>query len=62
MIYGILRDIASEKNTKRIRYDHAQQAVLAKGFTNDQFEETLEAYEELGVLMVDSARKWITFL
>ena len=62
VIYGIIRDIASEKNTKRIRYEVARQAVLAKGFTNNQFEETLEDYEELGVLMVNTARTWITFV
>ncbi|XP_072033862.1 DNA replication licensing factor mcm7-like [Amphiura filiformis] len=62
VIYGIVRDDASDKNSNRIKYDHAKQAVLAKGFTNDQFEETVEAYEELGVWMRDQARKWINFL
>ncbi|XP_033100324.1 DNA replication licensing factor mcm7-A-like [Anneissia japonica] len=62
VIFGILRDMATEKKTKRIKYTDASASCLAKGFTPDQFEEALEAYEELNIWQINNAKTTITFV
>ena len=62
VIYSIVRDMASDGKMKTLKYSDARQGVLAKGFTNDQFEEALEAYEELNVWIVNHAKTKITFV
>ncbi|XP_071838223.1 DNA replication licensing factor mcm7-B-like [Apostichopus japonicus] len=62
VIYSIVRDMASDGKKKSLKYNDARQGVLAKGFTNDQFEEALEAYEELNVWIINHAKTRITFV
>ena len=38
----------------------ARNRVIARGFTNDQFEEAIEEYEELNVFTVNAARTRLT--
>lgn len=54
--------MASDRKKKSLKYNDARQGVLAKGFTNDQFEEALEAYEELNVWIINHAKTRITFV
>ena len=38
----------------------ARNRAIARGFTNDQFEEAIEEYEELNVFTVNAARTRLT--
>ncbi|XP_077867906.1 DNA replication licensing factor mcm7-like, partial [Saccoglossus kowalevskii] len=62
VIFGIVRDIIRDKNVRSIKYEDARQSSLAKGFTPDQFEEAIEAYEELNVWQVNAAKTRITLV
>ncbi|XP_022088153.1 DNA replication licensing factor mcm7-like [Acanthaster planci] len=60
VIFSIIREMVSGKQS--VKFADARQTCLAKGFTNDQFEEALDAYEELNVWQVNNARTKITFV
>ncbi|XP_038070926.1 DNA replication licensing factor mcm7-A-like isoform X2 [Patiria miniata] len=60
VVFSIIREMVSGKQS--VKFADARQTCLAKGFTNDQFEEALDAYEELNVWQVNNARTKITFV
>ncbi|XP_041482371.1 DNA replication licensing factor mcm7-like [Lytechinus variegatus] len=62
VIYRIVCDAISEMSGRSIKYTEARQACLAKGYTNDQYEEAIEAYEELNVWQVNTAKTKITLV
>ncbi|XP_072180033.1 DNA replication licensing factor mcm7-A-like [Diadema setosum] len=62
VIYRIVCDVISEHGSRSVKYTEARQACLAKGYTNDQFEEAVEAYEELNVWQVNTAKTKITLV
>ena len=43
-----------------IKMADARNRAIARGFTNDQFEEAIEEYEELNVFSVNSSRTRLT--
>ena len=43
-----------------IKMADARNRAIARGFTNDQFEEAVEEYEELDVFTVNAARTRLT--
>ena len=43
-----------------IKMADARNRAIARGFTNDQFEEAIEEYEELNVFTVNAARTRLT--
>ena len=40
----------------------ARSRAIARGFTNDQFEEAIEEYEELNVFQINAQRTRLTFV
>ncbi|XP_033638328.1 DNA replication licensing factor mcm7-B-like [Asterias rubens] len=60
VVFSIIREMVSGRQS--VKFADARQSCLAKGFTNDQFEEALDAYEELNVWQVNNARTKITFV
>ena len=45
-----------------IKMADARNRAIARGFTNDQFEEAVEEYEDLNVFAVNAARTRITIV
>ncbi|XP_070537704.1 DNA replication licensing factor mcm7-like [Ptychodera flava] len=62
VIYGLIRDMIKEKGAKSIKFEDARQSCLAKGYTPDQFDEAIDAYEDLNVWHVNASRTRITLV
>ena len=45
-----------------IKMTDARNRAIARGFTNDQFEEAIEEYEDLNVFSVNAARTRLTIV
>ena len=45
-----------------IKMADARSRAIARGFTNDQFEEAIEEYEELNVFQINAQRTRLTFV
>lgn len=63
LIYQEIRDlIPPAPAAPVIKMSDARSRAIARGFTNDQFEEAVEEYEELNVFQINSQRTRITFV
>ncbi|XP_077987692.1 DNA replication licensing factor mcm7-like [Glandiceps talaboti] len=62
VIFGMVRDMIKEKGTKAIRFEDARQSCLAKGYTPDQFDLAISAYEDLNVWHVNVSKTRITLV
>lgn len=61
-IFGVMRDAAVAANAASLNFRDIEAAVLRKGFSLENFYETLEEYAQLNVIMVDSQRTRIDFV
>lgn len=63
-ILQVIRNLIadSEDPHPKVVLDDAREAVLARGFTEDQFEEALEEYQELNIWQLDKKRTSLTFV
>jgi DNA replication licensing factor MCM7 len=63
VIYQLIRELIPPKpKAAVIKMVEARNKCIARGFTNDQFEEAVEQYEELNVFQVNSNRTRITIV
>jgi len=61
MIYQEIREmLPPAPAAPTIKMADARNRAIARGFTNDQFEEAVEEYEELDVFTVNAARTRLT--
>lgn len=61
-IYNIIRGIFREYEDRDILYDEALDKCLARGFSRNQIEETIEDYEVMNVWLVNSEKTSITLV
>jgi len=59
-IYRMVKESLGE-DERQIDLEQMKEKALNKGFTEDEFEETLEEYEELGIWAVDKRKNKISF-
>lgn len=64
MIFQIIRDMVppDEDSVASVRVVEARQRCVAKGYTPDQFDETIEEYESLNVWALNAAKTRLTFI
>jgi DNA replication licensing factor MCM7 len=67
-IYSIIRDLAASSSSSssqqqpRVQYDSILNRVLARGFTQQQLDDTLEQYEQLDIWQLSSDRQHLLFV
>jgi DNA replication licensing factor MCM7 len=63
LIYQEIRDLMpAPPAAPVIKMSDAKSRAIARGFTNDQFEEAIEEYEELNVFHINAQRTRLTFV
>jgi DNA replication licensing factor MCM7 len=64
MIFHMIRDMVppDEDSVASVRVIEARQRCVAKGYTPDQFDETIEEYESLNVWALNAAKTRLTFI
>lgn len=63
LIYQEIRDLMPPAPAAPvIKMTDARSRAIARGFTNDQFEEAIEEYEELNVFQINAQRTRLTFV
>jgi len=64
MIFQVIRDMVppDEDSVASVRVVEARQRCVAKGYTPDQFDETIEEYEALNVWALNAAKTRLTFI
>ena len=61
-IFLIVRNICSGREDKTMSYKDVERKVLSKGFKLENFNETIEYYNSLGIVYVNNSKSEITLI
>ena len=61
-IYAVIREMASEKEVKALKYTDLMERCTSKGYKPDQVDACIEEYEELNIWQINTAHTKLKFV